>query len=138
MKRIHANVSEETHDVKSRHRDQIDLLRSRLNLLSGKDRVLMTMYVENGNSFRQIARLLGVSETSIARRIHTMTKRLMDGEYIVCLRNRGKFTKRQMDVAKDYFLMGLSMRKIAEQRCWSVYRVRQTVMKIRSVMQNSE
>jgi predicted DNA-binding protein YlxM (UPF0122 family) len=67
-----------------------------------------------------------------------MTKRLMDGAYIVCLRNRGKFTKRQMDVAKDYFLMGLSMRKIAEQRRWSVYRVRQTVMKIRSVMQNSE
>jgi predicted DNA-binding protein YlxM (UPF0122 family) len=138
MKRIYADVSEETRAVKSRYRNQIDLLRSRLNLLTGTDKVLMTMHVENGNSFRQIARLLGVSETSIARRIHTMTKRLIDGEYIICLRNRDRFTKRQMDVAKDYFLMGLSMSKIAEQRHWSVYRVRQTIMKIQSLMQNSE
>ena len=36
-------------------RDFIDLLRSRLRLLSGKDRLLMTMYLEKGNSYRQLA-----------------------------------------------------------------------------------
>ena len=137
MKRVHANISEETQEVKDRNRGRIDLLRSRLNLLSGKDKVLMTMYVENGTSFRQIARLLGVSETSVARKIHRITGRLIDGQYIACLRNRDKLTRGQMVIAKDYFLMGFSMNKIAEKNHWSIYRVRQTIMKIQSLIQNS-
>ncbi|MFB0524316.1 MAG: sigma factor-like helix-turn-helix DNA-binding protein [Phycisphaerae bacterium] len=138
MKRIHANISEETQEVRGRHRGRIDLLRSRLNLLSGKDKVLMTMYVENGTSFRQIARLLGVSETSISRKVHRITRRLIDGEYITCLRNRDRLTRGQMAIAKDYYLMGLSMSKIAGKRQLSIYRVRQDVMKIKSLIQNSE
>ena len=138
MKRIHANISEETQDVKDRHRDQIDLLRNRLNLLSGTDKVMMTMYVENGNSFRQIARLLGVNQTSVARRMRALTKRLTDGKYVTCLRNRERFTGGQMAIAKDYFLMGLSMRRIAEKRHQSYYHVRNTLKKVRSIVTTVE
>ncbi len=110
MKNIHTNISQKTLETKNRYRDEIDLLRGRLNLLDGKDKVLMTMYLENGNSFRQIARLIGISDTSIARRINGLTKRLLDSQYIICLRNRDKFTREQMTIAKDYFLTGMSMR----------------------------
>jgi len=135
MKEIHKNIAGKTLKTRTQQRDQIDLLRSRLGLLEGKDKVMMTMYVENGNSFRQIARLLGVSETCIARRIHRLTHRLIDGQYIACLRNREKFTDDQMDVAKDYFLKGLSMRKIAEKRNWSRYRVLRAIREIRNLIQ---
>ena len=134
MKKIHVNISQKTLEAKNRHRDQIDLLRSRLNLLNGKDRVMMTMYLENGNSFRQMARLAGVCETNIARRIHGLTKRLIDGEYIACLRNRNKFTSGQMTIAKDYFLMGLSISKIATKRHRSCYHVRETIIKIKNIL----
>ncbi len=87
--------------AKNQYRDEIDLLRGRMNLLNGKDKVLMTMYLENGNSFRQIARLTGISDTSIARRINRLTKRLLDSQYIICLRNRDKLTREQMAIAKD-------------------------------------
>lgn len=137
MKKIHVNISQKTLEAKNRHRDQIDLLLSRLNLLNGKDRVMMTMYLENGNSFRQIARLTGVSEARIARRIRGLTKRLIDGQYIVCLRNRNKFSKAQMTIAKNYFLTGLSMRKIAVKRHRSYYHVRETIEKIKSILKDS-
>ena len=71
MKRIHTKISERTLKDKNEYRDRIDLLRSRVNLLTGKDKLLMTMYLENSNSFRQMARLAGVNETRIARRIHS-------------------------------------------------------------------
>jgi len=119
---------------KNEYRDRIDLLRSRVNLLTGKDKLLMTMYLENSNSFRQMARLAGVNETRIARRIHKVTKRLIDGEYITCLRNRNKFTKTEMVIAKDYFLLGLSMKKIAGKRRRSYYRVRETLKKIQRLV----
>jgi predicted DNA-binding protein YlxM (UPF0122 family) len=138
MKKIHVNISKATQEAKNRHRDQIDLLRSRLNLLNGKDKVMMTMYLENGNSFRQIARLTGVSEARIARRIRGLTKRLIDGQYIVCLRNRNKLTGYQMTIARDYFLTGLSIKKIAAKRHESIYNVRKLLRKISSVLKNSE
>ncbi|MFB0555947.1 MAG: AsnC family protein [Phycisphaerae bacterium] len=137
MKKIHKNISQKTLEAKNQYRDEIDLLRGRLNLLNGKDKVLMTMYLENGNSFRQIARLTGISDTSIARRINRLTKRLLDSQYIVCLRNRDKFTREQMTIAKDYFLTGLSIRKIALKRHRSFYRVRETMKKIQSILKDN-
>ncbi len=134
MKKIHANISEAAKEAKRGYRDRIDLLRSRVNLLTGKDKLLMTMYLENGNSFRQMARLAGVNEANVARRIHRVTKRLIDGEYITCLRNRDKFTQTEMSIAKDYFLGGLSMRKIAIKRHHSYYQIRQTLKKIQDLI----
>jgi len=134
MKKIHVNISQTTLEAEKRRRDELDLLRSRLHLLNGKEKVLMTMYLENGSSFRQIARLTGVSDTSIARRINRLTKRLMDGQYIVCLRNRDKFTRNQMTIAKDYFMAGLSMKEIAVKRRRSRYHVRKIIIKIKSIL----
>lgn len=137
MKNIHTNISQKTLEDKNRYRDEIDLLRGRLNLLDGKDKVLITMYLENGNSFRQIARLTGISDTSVARRINRLTKRLLDSQYIICLRNRDKFTIEQMTIAKDYFLTAMSMREIAIKRHGSFYHVRETLKKIQTILKDS-
>jgi len=134
MKNIHENIPQDSVKTKTEYRDRIDLLRSRVGLLAGKDKVLMTMYIENGNSFRQMARLVGVNEASIARRIHKVTKRLINGEYITCLRNRDKFSKNELDIAKDYFLAGLSMKKIAKKRDSTYYCVRKTLKKIQGLI----
>jgi len=62
-----AKIPERTLKAQNEYRDRIDLLRSRVNLLTGKDRLLMTMYLENSNSFRQMARLAGVNESRTKR-----------------------------------------------------------------------
>lgn len=134
MKRVHENIVEQTDNVKDLHRGGIELLRSRLNLLAGTDKLLMTMYIEHAVSIRQIARIRGVSEASVARRIRAITKRLTDGPYIDCLRNRDKLNGRQLAVAKDYYLMGLSMRQIAAKRRRSYYRVREALNEIRNIV----
>jgi predicted DNA-binding protein YlxM (UPF0122 family) len=134
MKRIHENIAERTINVKDLHRGRIELLRSRLNLLSGTDKLLMTMYIKHGNSIRQIARIRGATETSIARRIRAISKRLADGPYIDCLRCRDKLTSLQLAIARDYYLMGLSIRRIAAKRRWSYYRVRDILIEIRSIV----
>ncbi|MDD5327267.1 MAG: hypothetical protein PHY02_05575 [Phycisphaerae bacterium] len=134
MRRIHENISQGSTKSRTEYRDRIDLLRSRVGLLAGKDRVLMTMYMENGNSFRQMARLSGVNEASIARRIHKVTKRLINGEYITCLRNRDRFSRGELDIAKDYFLTGLSIKKIATKRDSTYYSVRKTLKKIQGII----
>ena len=134
MESIHENVTKLEVKARKRCRDRIDMLKSRVELLTGKDRLLMTMYLRNGNTFYQMARLTGVNEANVARRIYRVTKRLIDGEYITCLRNRDKFTEAEMTVAKDYFLRGLSIKKIAGRRKLSYYRVREILKKIQSLI----
>ena len=115
-------------------RDGIDLIRDRLRLLSGKDKVLMTLYIENGSSFRQIARLRGVSEASVARRIHRLTRRLTSGDFLKCVRNRNKLNRKQMAIARDALLTGLSLRRIAGKRGMSVYAVRKELGEVRRLI----
>jgi predicted DNA-binding protein YlxM (UPF0122 family) len=47
-------------------------------------------------------------------------------------------TGRQLAVAKDYYLMGLSMRQIAAKRRRSYYRVRDALIEIRSIVTEPE
>ena len=75
MEKIHTDVPDKQLEARKQNRDEIDLLRSRLVLLDTRDKVLMTMYLENGNSFRQIARLLGVSEATISRKADSISGR---------------------------------------------------------------
>ncbi len=107
--------------------DRIDLLRSRAELLTGKDRLLMQMYLDNANTYSQMARLAGVNEANVARKIHKLIRRLLDGQFITCLRNRDKLTDQQLEIARDYFVAGLPMRKIAEKHSVTYYSVRATL-----------
>jgi len=132
--RIHKNISQKSLQAKTEVRDRIDLLRSRIALLTGRDRLLMTMYLDNANTFRQMARIAGVNEANIARRIHKIIKRLIDGEYITCLRNREIFSNAEMIIAKQYFLLGWSIRKIANEQGCSYYHVRKSLKKIQRLV----
>lgn len=134
MKSIHSNISHKNLEHKNKNRAQIDLLRSRLSHLDGEDKLLMTVYLENGNNTFQISRLTGLCRSSIARRINVLTMRMLDGRYITCLRNRRKFNKHQIAIAKDYFLTGLSIKKIALKRRRSRYSVTETIKKIKSIL----
>ncbi len=114
----------------------IELLRNRLFLLTGKDRVLMTMYLDDGHNFRQLSQLTGCNESSIARKIRTLSSRLLTCEYITCLKNRSKFTATELTIAKHYFLLGLPMKKIAVQTQRSYYSVRKTIKRINNILNN--
>jgi hypothetical protein len=113
--------------------DGFDLIRSRAGLLTGKDRAIMQIYLENSGTFRQMSRIAGVNEANVARRIHKLIRRLLDSQYITCLRNRHKFTGEELDIARDYFIGGLPMSRIAENRCTTYYAVRRAMKKIQQV-----
>lgn len=113
--------------------DLVELLQARVGILAGRDKALMQMYLTNGSTFNQMARLAGVSEWTIARRIHKLIRKLLGGEYITCLRNRGQLDSLEQAIAKDYFLEELSQRIIAAKRNVTIYRVRKAVKKMRSL-----
>lgn len=138
MKMVHGNLPESIVRGRRQRRRWVELLVSRVELLSGMDKVLMTMYLVNGNSFRQIAQLMGVNESNVSRRIRRLIKRISDGGYITCLRNRERFSREELDIAREYFLFGWSMKRIARERGMTFYRARKMVKRIEGVLKAVE
>ena len=134
MQTFHKSIRPDSLRARTSYRDRVDLLHSRVGLLTGKDKLLMTMYLNNGNSFRQMARLIGVNEGTVARRIRKVTKRLLDGEYVSCLRHRKKFTGIELAIAREHFLAGMSIRKIAARRKTTYYNIHTTIKKVRWII----
>ncbi len=118
----------------ARERDVMEVLRSRASLLAGEERALLTMYLESGSSVCQIARLTGLRRSTVSRRIRKVITRLCDETYLACVRQRGRFSERELTLLKDYFVRGLSERGIARSRKVSLYRVRVTLGKARRLL----
>jgi predicted DNA-binding protein YlxM (UPF0122 family) len=134
MRRIPANISEEQ-DQRGFDRDSVDLVRQRLGLLSGKDKILMSMYYVDGCSFSRIAGLLEVNQCSLSRRIRKVTKMLLSGQYIRCLRNRRFFGSSELRIAKDYYVDGKAIGQIAAQRNSSYYEIGRTIERIEAILE---
>ena len=118
-------------------RKSAEILRNRLDLLDGDERTLMKMYVEAGSSFRQMARLAGVNEVTVARRVRSTTRRLVSGRYLECLRHRKELTDTELKIAKDYYLKALPIKNISANRGWTYYRTQRAIAKIRRLLGRS-
>jgi len=123
---------------KEQGNDIINLLLSRVNMLTGKDKVLVKMFLENGTSYRQMARLTGTDHTTISRRMQRIISRLIDSKYLNCRQYRAKFNATEMAIAREFFLLGHSMKKIAAKRCRSYYRVREVIKRFNRLGELSE
>jgi predicted DNA-binding protein YlxM (UPF0122 family) len=114
-------------------RETMELLRSRIDLLTGTDRTLIMMYLEHGNSVRQIAELAGLQTSTVARRIHRIVERLHDETFLLCLNQRDSFSELELAIVKDYFVLGLSASRISSNRNVSYYRARAAIRKARQL-----
>ncbi len=114
--------------------EEMQLLQRRAEILNAVDRTLVLMYLEKGSCFSEIARVAGLNEANVARRIHKLIARLLDGKYITCLRHRTQLGKLNLAIAKDRLIEGLSVRQIAAKRWTTVYRVRRGLLKIRLLL----
>jgi len=109
----------------------------RAEMLSGKDKALIQMYLANSSSFGEMARFAGVSESTIARRVRKLIRRLLGGEYMMCLHSRAQLNKLEQAVAKDYFLEGRSQKEIARKREFTVYQVRKALRRLQALVRQS-
>ncbi len=118
--------------------DRIDQLRARAHLLSDEDRTLLAMYLDAGSSFRQIARLTAMSPSTVSRRVRRIVHRLSNNIYTACLRNRHRFSNSELAITRDYFIRGLSARRISRNHHVSYYSVLAVVERARAFARSLE
>jgi len=119
------------------HRDIVELLRERADLLGDEDRILLKMYLDADSSFHQLAKVVGTDRSTLCRRIHRMIRRLSDGTYDVCQRDERQFSPVEMNIIRDHFIRGLSVRRICRQYGLGCYRTRTIVEKARKLVRSA-
>ena len=112
-------------------RDFTETLAQRIPLLAGEERALIGLYLDDGHSFGQIARLIGTSPTTIARRIRRIARQLTDETYPLCLANKSAFSRSELAIIRDHFVRGRTFGQISRRRGITYYRVRTTILKAR-------
>lgn len=131
-------VISEFQDKRRMNRDGVELVRQRIRILSGTDKVMMSMYYIDGCSYSRIAALMGINQSNVARRIRRITSRLLTGQYIRCLQNKRYFGTTELQIAKDYYVCRRTMRQIAQQRGSSFYEVRKAIARIEAILEAAE
>ncbi len=107
-----------------------EFLRGRAESLGSEDRALILMYLEGRGSVGQIAKLSGVDESTIRRKVGVIMRRLVGGLYATCLRGRLQLSRLEMAIARDYLARHYSQKAIASSRGVSIYRVRKAIDKV--------
>ena len=138
MNSIHSNISQQTHETKIELRNRVETIKNRVCILSGIDKLVMLMHIDNGISIRTIAKLAGINEMKLSRRIRKLSKRLTDSRYLTCLRYRSKFSDDELALAKQYFIDGLSIRQIACRQNRTYYKVREKIKQIKQIIEAIE
>jgi transposase len=113
-------------------REQVGLLRQRAKWLGREEMILAEMVLDRGNSFQQIAHLLGLHEATVRRRFGRLMRRLVSRETLTVLRSH-HLDAVQQSVAKAYYLEGLSQKAIVERTGCTPYFVRKTLERVRKM-----
>ena len=138
MRIIHNNIAENERAQSKKRRCELELLQRRIPYLSGQDRVLMTLYAEKGLSVKQISKITGICRSTIARRIDNISKRLTYGKYFTLLQKRNLLSAGELDIAKDYFLNGLSGRTISKRQGVGKHTALRTIRKIKRIISKNK
>ena len=115
-----------------------DVICQRLYWLDGMDRLLLELVYEKNTSYRQVAQLIGLSETTVSRRVRKLTKGLLSRDYQICLKNRWNLSAFQLKLARERFVLRLSYKAIARRHRISLYRVQYHLHRLSQVLQNAK
>ena len=98
-------------------------LRLRVDLLEGNERTLLELYLEHNASYYRLAKLMGLSERYVSRKLQRLLRRLESEEYVSIVRHQRLFGPKTLEVAYDRYLLGMSVRSISKKRKLSRYMV---------------
>jgi hypothetical protein len=102
-------------------------------LLDPGDKAILEAYLKGSSSLRQIARLAGIQPSSAWRKIRRIVRRLNASASVTCLQGHPDLTAEELAIVKDHLIRGYSIRRIAQARNLSYYRVRRIILRARAL-----
>jgi DNA-directed RNA polymerase specialized sigma24 family protein len=100
-----------------------DRVLTRSHTLDAEQKALLTVILEQGSSYEQVARLRGEHATTVSRRFRRLLRTLSHGTSGTVVR----LNPTDETILSDYYLFGMNQSQIAGRLGISRYRVRKTL-----------
>jgi DNA invertase Pin-like site-specific DNA recombinase len=104
----------------------------RIDILSEKQKAIVRLFM-NSHSYSYIAKIAGVNEVTVARRLQKIARYISSDNFFVALSENKNLPAEKMEILKDYFVSGLAIKTIATNRNLSFYRVRKIIRQMRNL-----
>lgn len=104
----------------------------RIDLLSEEQRMLARMFLSN-HSYNSIARIAGVNKATVARKLKKIADGISDNNFFAALSKNNNLSAEKMEILKDHFVSGLSVKTIAQNKNVSIYLVRKIIRQMRNL-----
>jgi len=102
---------------------------ARVDMLPAGQRAIVTLFL-NGRSFRMLAKNAGVNEATVARRLRKIVSRIISDDFLAAL-SQDDMSKEKIEIIRDYFINGLSVKAIAKKTGISRYRVSKIIRQLK-------
>lgn len=112
--------------------DIFEAFTTRVEILSA-EQVTLVRFFRNTPNYRVIAKMAGVNEATIARRLKKIARHICRDNFPAALSKNSNLTPEEMEILKDHFVNGLSIRTIAKNKNLSFYSVRKTIRQMRNL-----
>jgi len=116
-------------------RQRRELLRDRARLLDDDDRQLLLASLDRGLTTRQLARLLGLHPSSVARRLQALRRRLCDRRVVALIDAAQALEPVDRQIGLGTFLRGQTIARLATETGLSEPRVRQRLLYVHGWLQ---
>lgn len=101
-------------------------LSTRVDMLPEKQRTFVRLF-QNTQKYRPIAKIAGVNEATIARRLKKIAQQISNNNFITALSQNSSLPSEKMEILKDYFVTDQPMIRIAQNRRLTYYKVRKMI-----------
>ena len=106
--------------------DIFEAFTARVKMLSD-EQITLVRFFQNTPNYRVIAKMAGVNEATIARRLKKIARHISGNNFFAALSENDNLPAEKMEILKDYFVSGLSVKIIAQNRNVSTYLVKKIV-----------
>jgi predicted DNA-binding protein YlxM (UPF0122 family) len=104
----------------------------RVDILSEKQRTLVRLFM-NSHSYSSIAKIAGVNEVTVARRLKKIARHISSNNFFAALSENNNLPAEKMEILKDYFVSSLAIKTIAKNKNLSFYSVRKMIRQMRNL-----
>jgi hypothetical protein len=110
---------------------QVERVLARARFLGEQDRTIIEMLAKGNLSRREVARLVGISPSSLTRRVQRLASRLHDPIVVALIDGDKVLPPEYRQLGLEHFLQGHGPTKLAEMHRISMWEVRRMLGHIR-------
>ena len=109
-------------------------LSARVDMLSERHKAIVRLFL-NMQQYRTLAKIAGVNEATIARRLKKIAFRISSNNFIAALTETldSSGHPEKIEIIKDYFVNGLSIRTISKNTGLTRYKVSKIIRQMRNL-----